>query len=97
MKTAKYLLIGLMLTITAATQAKDYTATSPNGKIRVTASGSHDVNLKVELNGKLLVEATGLGLDNKTGSIRSAKVSRYAETIAAPFYRQSRFQTSGEL
>jgi len=95
MKTAKYLLIGLMLTITAATQAKDYTATSPNGKIRVTASGSHDVNLKVELNGKLLVEATGLGLDNKTGSIRSAKVSRYAETIAAPFYRQSRFQTSG--
>ena len=95
MRYTRHLLVGLLLACAISVQAKDYTATSPNGKLKVTVGGHDAVDLKVEMNGVTLVEAIGLQLDNKTGGIRSARLTKYAETIDAPFYRQPRFQTSG--
>ncbi len=95
MRIDKYIMTGLLLIAAVCTQAKDYTVASPNGKIKVTASGSNAVKLKVEINGRTLVEAEDLRLDDKTGGIRSASHTRYTETIDAPFYRQSRFLITG--
>ena len=56
MRTVKYLLAGLLLTMVVCTQAKDYKLTSPNGKLNVTIG--HGVTISVSHQGNNLVTAT---------------------------------------
>ena len=89
---AMAVLASLPSSVAIGAQPKSYEVLSPNGKIKVTATGTTDVTLRVELNGQLLTEAVALSLDDKTRGIRSARLSKVSETITAPFYRQARLQ-----
>ena len=87
MRTVKYLLVGLLLTMAVGTQAKDYTVTSPNGKIAVTTDNG--TVLRVTRCGKPLTKVIASMCDTK--GVRSAHTTLIKETIRAPFYRQQSF------
>ena len=91
MRIAKYLLAVLLLNTAVCTEAKEYAATSPNGRLTVTIGEDAKMWINVKLDGKTIVEMPEIGMGDKTYGIRSAKKSVVREDIVAPFYRQSQF------
>jgi len=86
--TMRNLLVTVMLTLGGiCAQGKDYTVTSPNGKIAVTTDNG--TVLRVIRCGKPLTNVTASMGDTK--GIRSARTTLIKETINAPFYRQQSF------
>ena len=73
-----------------STQAKDYTVTSPNGKIVVTTDNG--TVLRITRCGKPLTTVTASIGDTK--GVRSVRTTRIQETIRAPFYRQQSFSAT---
>ena len=82
----------LTMTSAAAARAKDYTVTSPNGRIAVTVGEDVEMHLSVTLDGKNVANVVQMALDTKTYGMRSARTTAINETIDAPFYRQRRFE-----
>ena len=87
MKKEKYLLVGLLLTMAIGSQAKDYTVTSPNGKIAVTTDNG--TVLRITHCGTHLSKVVASMNDAK--GVRSARKTVIKETVKAPFYRQQSF------
>ena len=90
MKKGKFLMVGLLLTMAVSTQAKDYTITSPDGKIAVTTDDGRE--LRITRCGKPLTKITASM--HETKGIRSARRTHIEETIKAPFYRQQSFAST---
>ena len=89
MKYLKFLLLGLLLSIVGAVQAKNYTVQSPDGKLSVTIS--HGVTISASRQGKHVVTAKG-ALNDMTGKVLGCHTSRVQqERIISPFYRQPQF------
>ena len=91
MKTLRLFVFALLtMTSAAAATANDHTMASPNGRITVTFSEDGTMSFSVKLDGKTLVEPQ-VGLDAKTGGVRSVRLSMVSEQVSAPLYRQKTF------
>lgn len=89
MRSIKFLLIGLLLSVVGAVQGKDYTVLSPDGKLNVTIS--HGITISVSRLGSHMVTVKGT-LNDMTGKILGCHTTRVQqENIVSPFYRQSQF------
>ena len=92
MKTVRYLLTGLLLTMAVCIQAKDYKLASPNGKLSVTVD--HGVTISVSHQGCNVVTAKA-ALGDMSGKVLGFHTTRQQqETIVSPFYRQPQFTTT---
>ena len=100
MKTIRLLALATLLTTVGSKGlAKDYAASSPNGKIAVTVSD--DLQMTVKHQGKhLLTTRSQMLTKEQTGRLTTlgrghlAGRKHCAETVASPFYRQASFQQS---
>ncbi|MBP5337679.1 MAG: glycoside hydrolase family 97 protein [Prevotella sp.] len=86
MKKTFYCLVLLLLGGGTAV-AKDYTLSSPNGKIGVTVSDNGGLHISVACGGKDVVSVAA-GMNGKTLRIGSAKNSTVTVDTDAPLYRQ---------
>lgn len=83
----------------AATHAKHYTLTSPDGRLKVDIDNTDGLSYTVSCRNQALLAPSSIGLVLGDGTVvgqkvRSAKNSKHTEHIEAPFYRVKSFNTS---
>lgn len=84
----KFLLPALLMISCASLSAKDYSVSSPDGKIAITVSVGPDIKWTASYGNELLLKSTKIGLELKSGNIlgenekiKKADVSTINETI----------------
>ena len=72
--------------------AKNYTVTSPNGKNVVTVSNG--IHLSIRHDNKIIAEVNAniVGIQS-IHNIQGARIKKIDESVTAPFYRQTEFQS----
>ena len=79
----------------SASLARDYSLRSPNGKIEVSVNDNNGLSFWITFNGKPLLEATGLELNEQSTNILSGQTTTVRHEGDVPFYRQGRLSLTG--
>ena len=82
----------IMLAVGSLAQAKNYTLTSPDGRLRVDISNGVNISVSRQGNELITVKAALNGTEAKMSGARTSKTIH--EHIVSPFYRQAQFTTS---
>ena len=96
----RYLICALFLCLSAALSAKDYTVVSPDGNLTMTIKVDEKVTYTVKAGDVTLVAPSCIALELEGGlvlgekpKVSSVRKGGKSETIVAPLYRQSRFES----
>lgn len=98
----RYLLAGIaFLAAFSLAAAKDYTVTSPSGKLSMTISAGETTTYTVSVDGSCVMGAARMAMTLDDGTVLGDKVKvskvtkgSVKETIEAPLYRQSSFEAA---
>ncbi len=87
----KHIIVIFALFFSFQTYAKDYSVSSPDGKLSATVSDADGLRLSLSRGSDVLLQPSAIGI-NGTKRITKAKTTTISELIDAPLYRQKRIQ-----
>ena len=81
----------LLTAVFPTLEAKDYTVTSPDGRLSAVVSDGESLSIDVRTDGRSIVHLSDIALANSDSKVRSCRKTTVRQNIDAPFYRQRHF------